>query len=126
VKTTIARAILCSWLFCAAAHPRQAAKIAVSRNPDNEIIVAVNPKIHLDYGLSYPLTYQIAIPANSSGLAAWRKFSATADWLRITERTANDFFNGVEAIRFDYANKIAYLSVAFSNVSDSVFLWRKK
>ena len=35
---------------------------------------------------------------------------------------SSDFFNGINAARFDYPNNTAYLSVAFSNISDVIYL----
>ncbi|MDZ7290442.1 MAG: T9SS type A sorting domain-containing protein [candidate division KSB1 bacterium] len=122
MKPDRARAIFCSLLLCSIAYPQPASKISVRKELDNTFSVAVNPKIHHDYGLSYPMTYQFSIPPHSTGLAAHRKFSVTQEWTRIPEKTSADFFNGIEAVRFDHANHVAYLSVAFSNASDSVFL----
>lgn len=42
-------------------------------------------------------------------------------WYRITERRADVFFNGGEAVRFDYANRMALVAVPFSSASDSLF-----
>mgnify|MGYP006261552763 FL=1 len=44
------------------------------------------------------------------------------EWTQIEQKTTDDFFNGIEAARFDYDNSVAYVSLAFSNVSDSIIV----
>ena len=43
------------------------------------------------------------------------------EWSQV-EKTSDDFFNGIEAVRYDYDNSIPYISLAFSNVSDSIIV----
>ena len=80
----------------------------------NEVIISVDSQIHIDYGLSYPITYEFDIPQGSENLNAYRKYRSSQDWNLIDEKTDDDFFNGIEAVRFDYNEKKAYVSVAFS------------
>jgi len=84
--------------------------------------LSVDPEKHNDYGLSYPVTYQFAIPSGSSDLRAHKKYTKSGSWTKITEKRSLDFFNGIEAVRFDYDNNKAYISVAFSDESDEIFL----
>ncbi len=120
---TIARfVVLLELMLCTAMYAQPASKISVHHNPNHEISIAVNPQIHRDYGLAYPMTYQIAVPAGSSDLRAWRKHLEAEEWAPITEKKPEDFFNGVEAVRFDYANHLAYLSVAFGETTDSIYI----
>ena len=88
----------------------------------NMTIISVDEQTHIDYGLSYPLTYKFSIPEGIGNIKAYRKFQIEDNWESMEERTRNDFFNGIEVIRFDYESNIAFLSVGFSNVSDSIFL----
>ena len=37
-------------------------------------------------------------------------------------KTADDFFNGIEAVRFDFTENIAYASTYFSYFSDCIFI----
>ena len=53
---------------------------------------------------------------------AYRKHKMNEEWSQIEEKTSDDFFNGIEAVRYDYDNSIAYVSLAFSNVSDSIIV----
>jgi len=94
----------------------------MSNTPANEFVIVIPSSIHSDYGCSYPLTYQLDIPQSSSGLKAERKTSSSESWKEIPERTASDYFNGIEAVRFDYPASRAYVSVAFSSDSDSLIL----
>ena len=88
----------------------------------NEVIISVDSQIHIDYGLSYPITYEFDIPQGSENLNAYRKYRGLQDWNLIDEKTDDDFFNGIEAVRFDYNENTAYVSVAFSVISDTIFI----
>jgi len=37
-------------------------------------------------------------------------------------KTSDDFFNGIEAVRFDYDNALAYVSAAFGHQSNSIYI----
>ncbi len=97
-------------------------KFHIFKNIKNETILAVNNEIHKNYGLAYPVTYQFELPQNSSALTVHRKFNSEMNWEKIIEKTSNDFFNGIEVVRFDYNNNLAFISVAFSSISDSIYL----
>ena len=84
---------------------------------------SVDPAIHNEYGLTYPVTYEFSIPSGSSGLAAYVRFSLSESWVRITEETSSNFFNGIQAVRFDYPNKMAYVSVSFASYSNSIYVY---
>ena len=91
-------------------------------NARNQTVITLDTQIHLDYGLAYPLTYELAIPSNSDNLRVYRKFFSEEPWYRIEEKTSNDFFNGIEVVRFDYDQNIAYVSIGFSEISDSIMI----
>ncbi len=84
--------------------------------------LSIDPGKHNDYGITYPITYQFSIPSDSSNLKAYRKYIESGDWIQIAEKTSANFFNGIEAVRFDYQHNKAYVSIAFSEVSDEIFL----
>jgi len=96
--------------------------ISFKNSTTNETVIAIDPQIHIDYGLAYPATYEFIIPAVSNNLQTYRRFKSDHDWWQITEKTSDDFFNGIEAVRFDYDENIAYISVGFSDLSDSIFI----
>lgn len=77
---------------------------------------------HATYGLSYPITYEFNIPSGSSNLKAYKKYNFDDSWTQISEKTSNDFFNGIEAVRFDYSNSKAYVSVAYDANSNDIYL----
>ena len=88
----------------------------------NETIITIDAQTHIDYGLAYPVTYEFIIPSGSDNLQVYRRFQATQDWSQMVEKTAEDFFNGIEAARFDYDDNMAYISIGFSEFSDSILI----
>ncbi len=86
------------------------------------VVISANPTIHNDYGLAYPITYAFSIPYGIPGLKIYKRYLGSQFWTRIPEKTSNDFFNGIEAVRFDYPNALVFVSVAFSNDSDEIHL----
>ncbi|MCK5455634.1 MAG: hypothetical protein KAI45_00820, partial [Melioribacteraceae bacterium] len=96
--------------------------LKVDQYSENELVVSVDEQIHVDYGLAYPLTYKINIPLGSTGLSVYKKEVVTDDWVKLDVKTSDDFFNGIEVVRFDYDNSMAYVSVAFGDKSDSIYI----
>ena len=90
--------------------------------PYDYIRLSVGTTTHNDYGLAYPVTYAFHILPASPDLKVYRRYSATEDWLRITEKTAGDSFNGIEAVRFSAGNDTAFVTVAFGDTSDEIHL----
>jgi len=84
--------------------------------------VVIDHADHQRFGLYYPVTYMFQIPAGSSNLSAQYRYNQTEGWTNLPSMTSADFFNGIDAVRFEYANNVAYLSVAFSSNSDVVYL----
>ena len=96
--------------------------LSFQNNVRNELIITVEPQTHIDFGLSYPVTYELDIPHSSQNLNAYRKYNSSQSWDLINRKTSDDFFNGVEAVRFDYDEQKAYVSLGFSSLSDSIFI----
>ena len=88
----------------------------------NEIAIIIDPQTHIDYGLAYPATYEFTIPIESVNLKSFRKFKSIQNWTQIIEKTNDDFYNGIEAVRFNYEIGIAYVSIGFSELSDTIFI----
>ena len=59
--------------------------------------------------MAYPVTYEFTIPAESSDLQSYRRFQETQNWSQMVEKTTEDFFNGIEVVRFDYDADVAYV-----------------
>lgn len=85
-------------------------------------VISVDSENHKDYGLCYPVTYIFNIPAAASNMEVYYRFSLLERWIALDKKTTNDLFNGVNAVRFDYANDKAYVSIAFAYYSDDIFL----
>ena len=96
--------------------------LTVNSGNRNETIITIDAQTHIDYGLAYPVTYEFDIPSGIDNLKSYRRFQSTQDWSQIVEKTPEDFFNGIEAVRFDYDENTAYVSIGFSDFSDSIFI----
>lgn len=68
------------------------------------------------------MTYVFRVPEGGSGLTAQYRHDPAEAWVSLPTRTAADRFSGEPAARFDYAERRAYLSVASSAASDSIYL----
>ena len=111
------------FIFCQlVAADQQSSFLSVNSGIRNETVISLDSQIHIDYGLSYPITYAMNIPLESANLRSYQKFQANQDWTQMEEKTENDFFNGIDAVRFDYEQGIAYVSIGFSDDSDSIFI----
>jgi len=97
-------------------------QIITVENNINQTIIITDSLAHIDYGLKYPVTYEFEIPQDSENLNVFRKYKDSQDWNLIEEKTSNDFFNGIEAVRFDYDGNIAFVSVGFSILSDTIYI----
>ena len=87
---------------------------------DSELIIICNNEDHVNYGLSYPVTYMLKIDSNLGNLKAYKKNLESQSWSLMSTKVENDFFNGEEVVRFDYQNGITYVSVGFSIISDTI------
>jgi hypothetical protein len=97
-------------------------RLSTSVSSNGTLVVVLNHTVHVQYGCSYPVTYQLKIPRGSAGLSGKRRYTGTDAWELLPAKTSQDFFNAIEAVRFDYDNGKAYASVAFSASTDSVFI----
>jgi hypothetical protein len=97
-------------------------QVITVKNNINQVMVITDGQAHIDYGLTYPVTYEFNIPQDSEKLNVYRKYKDSQDWNLVEEKTSNDFFNGIEAVRFDYDGNIAYVSVGFSILSDTIYI----
>jgi len=84
--------------------------------------ISVSSIDHNNYGLAYPVTYCFNVPEGSLSLRAYKRYSGEQAWFQVVEKKSTDFFNGIEAVRFDYPARKAYVSVVFSDLSDEVYV----
>jgi hypothetical protein len=89
---------------------------------ETQFQIYIDPTAHQKYGLYYPVTYMFQIPSGSSNLNAQYRYNTTDNWTTLDQKTTIDFFNGVNAVRFDYPGNIAYISIAFVLNSDSIYI----
>jgi hypothetical protein len=99
----------------------QIQKLQVAYNSNSQILFVMDHNIHIKYGFLYPITYEFELPSNSTNLSVFAKYKNNEVWNHIIEKTGNDFFNGIEVVRFDYPNNRAYLFIAFNSESDTLF-----
>jgi len=74
------------------------------------------------YGAKYPITYVFDIPPSWITANANYRFRETDSWTPLEAKTSSDFFNGINAVRFDFTDHKAYISIGFSDVSNEIFL----
>ena len=56
------------------ANENLSSNLFINNSVRNEIIIVIDSQIHIDYGLSYPITYELSIPSNSFDLVTFVKF----------------------------------------------------
>ena len=78
--------------------------------------------MHLDYGVAYPITYEFYLPNQGDEYSVHLRYRFGDDWIEMMEKTSDDFFNGIKAVRYDYIDNKAYVSVGFSYLSDSIYI----
>ena len=102
-------------LFCQSRGNDNSSILTINSESRNETIISIDSQTHIDYGLSYPITYEFNIPSESYNLRSYRKFQSNQDWSQIVENTSEDFFNGIEAVRVDYNDNMfkKFLSAYF-------------
>jgi hypothetical protein len=84
--------------------------------------ISVDSSIHENYGLTYPLTYVFNIAGKATSIKVYYRFLPEQNWTQLPEKTENDFFNGINAVRFDHSNNKGYVSIAFSDLSNKIYL----
>ncbi len=98
------------------------AKLSVTVPSTGELVIVIQSEFHKQFGVACPLTYKIDVPVGSSSLKVMEKHASADNWSQIIEKSSSDIFNKIEAVRFDYSNDNAYVSAAFSGISDTLYL----
>lgn len=68
------------------------------------------------------MTHEFELLSGSSSLKAYHRHDTESEWAQVTEKTTDDLFNAVEAVRFDYAAKRAYVSLAFGADNANIYV----
>lgn len=75
--------------------------------------IAIPDEPWRQWGFQYPVTYVFEFGAmQAEARVLWRD-GASGDWTVLPAKTADDFFNGIECVRFDPKQSRAYVSVGF-------------
>ena len=93
-----------------------------SINNDNELIIAIGPSIHQDYGFALPITYELGYPQGKVPNTIAYRYSALDNHMQLDIKTDNDFFNNIYMARIDSINRVVYVSIGFSSKTDSIFV----
>ena len=86
----------------------------------HDLLIHVNPALHQRYGLGYPVTYVVQFPSDRTGLHAYVRYDTTSAWTALQTKLPTDYFNGIDAVRFDYTTSTAYVSATLSESSDDL------
>ncbi len=87
----------------AAAEPAAAPKFSI----------AIDRGLWEKWGFQYPATYVFRADDLAANAEVRRRDAAATAWTSLKQRTPDDFFNGVECVRFDRAANRVYVSVGF-------------
>ena len=60
--------------------------LSTQNNMRNEITITIDSQTHIDFGLSYPVTYEIDIPNGSKNLNEYIKYSSSQNWNLIDKK----------------------------------------
>jgi hypothetical protein len=84
---------------------------------DKVFKINISSTDHQNHGAKYPVTYVFDIPPNWITADVNYRFRETDSWITMETKTSSDFFNGINAVRFDFSNYKAYVSNR---------IWRRK
>jgi len=83
-------------------------------------LFTIDNETHIDYGCSYPITYVFNFSTDSTNLKAYK--CGGYNWTLIPNKNQGQIQNGIEAARFNYSEKKAYITVGFPNEFDILLL----
>ena len=95
--------------------------VPANQNQSDIISLEIDSNNHTKFGLTYPVTYIFEIPSGSSDLKIYYDEDNSSRWKPMTEKTRDDVFSGLNAVRFNYSDNKAYISVKFEE-SDAMQL----
>ena len=84
--------------------------------------ISINQTDHEIYGVSYPITYIFNIPQNWTSSYVYSRYRDEDPWTLMANKSSEDYFNGINTSRFDFSKHEAYVSVAFTYLSDNIYL----
>jgi len=90
--------------------------------PDKTFKISISSADRQKYGARYPITYVFDIPLGWSSACVYYRYQESDQWVLMEYKRSTDFFNGINALRFDSASHKAYVSVGFADVSNDIYL----
>ncbi|NUQ66649.1 MAG: hypothetical protein HUU20_29655 [Pirellulales bacterium] len=75
--------------------------------------ISIDPAAWKKFGFQYPATYIFRIAGLPPNVEVHRRDGDSPMWASLPKKTAEEFFNGIQCVRFDAAAKRAYVSVGF-------------
>jgi len=84
--------------------------------------ISINEINHLNYGISYPITYVFDIPSSWTRAYVYYRYLDTDPWTLMNNKSSEEFFNGIDVSRFNFTDHKAYVSIGFSSVSHNIYL----
>ena len=63
-----------------------------------DLRISVDPSLHEQYGLAYPITYIARFSTEDIGLRAFVRYDTVSAWTALPEKFATDLFNGMKRI----------------------------
>ena len=104
--------------LCSKATP----KITVDEQAGyHEIRVEADGSEREKYALSYPLTYKVDVPNGTTTVTVEYKEDG-GSYEAVTEKTAVEIFNGIDAFRTDLANDCVYVSHSLPQTKNIMYL----
>jgi PKD repeat protein len=95
-----------------------ATAVEVLAAPSYDYLISIDPAAHRKFGLYYPGTYRFKLHPGSSGLSAQVRYGQ-GSWQPLPQKRRGEIFNGIDAVRFDYAGGYAYVSASFNKAYDN-------
>jgi len=103
--------------------PKQAKSICwISINDNNELTVIIDSTNHHEYGFALPVTFEVGYPNGSIPESISYRYSTYDNFTNLEIKKDTTFFNNINAARINTTNNIAYISIGFSSITDSIFI----
>lgn len=88
----------------------------------SEYRLSVDSAVHRRYGLGYPVTYVFELLEDVDGVKVQYRFTLHEKYRELGERVSGELFNGINAVRFSYNDHRVFVSIAFAEHSDEIYL----
>lgn len=85
----------------------------VPASPAPTFTISMDRALWEKWGFQYPVTYVFRVSAISPDARAERRDGPSDAWKPLAGKTPDDFFNGIECVRWDRQRGRAYVSVGF-------------